>query len=230
MTPSPTDLERLLETGFGATGQSLSEKLLSVESRLPAPLVTQLRAVFATARQLETGGTVDVSSYRRMLESSAEQLELLAIPKPKLETHQAVTPTPAPATPVRRLGSTPRAPAPSRLRVWLYNTRQGIPKRAYSSSRTWRVPGSVLGLLLGTGAGWLLAGVGGAVAGAVGLGIISFFGLSESALARGMWAQTNAVEGLFALLRLLGRAALAVLVIVAVGLVVFFVTRFWNVR
>jgi hypothetical protein len=229
---TPATLERLLETGFGATGKSVSEKLTSVESRLPATLVTQLRAVFATARQLETGGTVDIGSYRRSLHSSAEQLELLAKPKTKLESPPSEPAPPPTPTKVPRIGTTatPRAPKVSRLKVWLYETRQRIPKRAHRSSRTWRIPGALMGLIGGAVAGWFLAGIGGAVAGAVVLGIVAFFSLSESAIARGLWMQTRAVEGLFGVLRLLGRAALAVLAIVVVGLIVFFVMRFWNVR
>jgi hypothetical protein len=227
--PTPKHLEELLVTGFGASGASVTEKLASIETRLPAPLVVQLRAVFATARQLETGGTVDVSSYRRMLQSSAEQLELLALPrtKPPLET---VAQPQQPVTITKPRAARSRAPKPSRLKWWLHETRKAIPARAYRLSRTWRVPGTLLGLLIGAGAGWLIAGVGGAIAGALALAIIAFFNLSESALARGLWAQTNVVSGFFALLRLLGRAALAVLAIVVVGLIVFFVTRFWNVR
>jgi hypothetical protein len=230
---TPATLEQFLETRFGATGNAVSEKIASVESRLPAPLVTQLRAVFATARQLETGGTVDVSSYRRLLLSSAEQLELLAAPlNPKPEPNAPQPVTPPPPTKVPRIGTTasPRAPKVSRLKVWLYDTRQRIPARAHRLSRTWRIPGSGLGGLIGAVAGWFVAGIGGAIAGGIALGVVVAFSLSESALARGLWAQTRAVEGLFALLRLLGRATLAVLAIVVVGLIVFFVTRFWNVR
>lgn len=43
------ELEHLLETRHGATGKGLHQKVSSVESRLPAPLVGQLRAV-ATLR------------------------------------------------------------------------------------------------------------------------------------------------------------------------------------
>jgi hypothetical protein len=235
MTPerdiTPSFLESLLETGFGAKGASVSEKLLSVESRLPAPLVTQLRAVFATARQLETGGTVDVSSYRRGLQSSAEQLELLAVPKTKPEVAAPPEP-PSPPPRVQRIGTvaTPRAPRVSRLRVWLYETRQGIPGRAHRMARAWRIPGVIIGVIVGAGVGWLAAGLGAALGLGLMLGIVMFFSLSEPVLARGLWAQTRAVEGLFALLRLLGRAALVVGAIVVVGLIVFFVTRFWNLR
>jgi hypothetical protein len=229
---SPRTLETLLETGFGATGASFGEKVSSVETKLPAPLVVQLRAVYATSKQLETGGTVDISGYRRMLESSAEQLELLA--KPRLEaTAKPPEPSslPSPAH-LPRIGTTatPKAARVSRLRVWLYDTRQRIPKRAHAISRTWRIPGTVLGLALGGAAGWFAAGIGGAIAGALALGIIAFLALSENAVARGLWAQTRAVEGTFAVLRFFGRAALATLAIVVVGVIVFFVTRLWNVR
>ncbi len=220
-------LEMLLETGFGATGASFTEKVSSVETKLPAPLVMQLRAVYITARQLETGGTVDISSYRQMLHSSAEQLELLARPQ------VAVAPQPAaqPAAPTKpRVTRTPRSPAPSRLAWWLHDTRTRIPARAQRLSRTWRLPMAVLGLLIGAGTGWIIAGVGGAIALALLLAVIMHSSYSETTLARGLWAQTNAVAGFFALLRLLGTAALAVLSIVIVGLIVFFVTRFWNVR
>jgi hypothetical protein len=224
---TPKQLEMLLETGFGATGASFGEKVSSVETKLPAPLVVQLRAVYATARQLETGGTVDVSSYRRMLQSACEQLELLA--KPQQVASAPITAQPvAPTKP--RITSRPRTPAPSRLAWWLHDTRSRIPARAHHLSRTWRLPMTALGLLTGAGAGWLLAGVGGAIAGAVLLAVIMYSSYSETALARGLWAQTNAVAGFFALLRLLGTAALAVLGIVTVGLIVFFVMRFWNVR
>ena len=70
----------------------------------------------------------------------------------------------------------------------------------------------------------------GAIAGAVLIAVILYSSYGETALARGLWAQTNAVAGFFGLLRLLGTAALAVLGIVTVGLIVFFVMRFWNVR
>lgn len=43
------ELEHLLESRHGATGKGLHQKVSSVESRLPAPLVGQLRAV-ATLR------------------------------------------------------------------------------------------------------------------------------------------------------------------------------------
>jgi hypothetical protein len=43
------ELEHLLESRHGATGKGLHQKVTSVESRLPAPLVGQLRAV-ATLR------------------------------------------------------------------------------------------------------------------------------------------------------------------------------------
>jgi hypothetical protein len=230
---TPATLERLLETRFAATGASLSEKLASVETKLPAPLLVQLRAVFATARQLETGGTVDIGSYRRTLHSCAEQLELLGapMPQPSPPAPPALEPVAAPPK-VPRIGTqaTPRAPRVSRLQVWLYETRQRIQQRAHRASRTWRVPGTLIGLIGGGVAGWFLAGIGGAVALGVLLGAVTLLGLSESAIARGLWLHTRAVEGLFALLRLLGRAALAVLAIVVVGLIVFFVTRFWNVR
>ena len=220
-------LEALLETGFGATGASFSEKISSVENKLPAPLVVQLRAVYATARQLETGGTVDVSAYRRMLQSSAEQLELLARP----QITAAPQPAAQPAAPTKaRVTAKPRTQAPSRLAWWLFETRSRIPARAERLSRTWRVPVAVLGFAIGAGAGWLIAGVGGAIAGAVLLTVILYSSYSETALAKGLWAQTNAVAGFFALLRLLGTVALAVLGIVLVGLIVFFITRFWNVR
>jgi hypothetical protein len=228
--PTPKQLEELLMTGFGASGASVTEKLTSVEARLPAPLIVQLKAVFATARQLETGETVDLGSYRRMLQSSAEQLELLAVPRAKAALETAPSSPGKPVTNAKSRGVQSRAPKPSRLKWWLHETRKAIPARAYRLSRTWRVLGTVLGLFIGAGVGWLLSGIGGAIAGALGLAIIAFLSLSESALARGLWAQTNFVSGLFALLRLLGRAALAVLAIVLVGLIVFFVTRFWNVR
>ena len=220
-------LEMLLETGFGATGATFTEKVSSVETKLPAPLVVQLRAVYATARQLETGGTVDVSSYRRMLSSSAEQLELLA--RPQVVTAPQAAAQSAAATKPRVI-SKPRTQAPSRLAWWLHDTRTRIPARAHALSRTWRLPMAVLGLVIGAGAGWFIAGVGGAIAGAALLAAIMYSSYSENALARGLWAQTNAVAGFFALLRVLGTAALAVLGIVTVGLIVFFVTRFWNVR
>ena len=89
---------------------------------------------------------------------------------------------------------------------------------------------TALGLLIGASAGWLIAGVGGAIAGAVLIAVILYSSYGETALARSLWAQTNAVAGFFGLLRLLGTAALAVLGIVTVGLIVFFVMRFWNVR
>ncbi len=225
---SEKQLELLLETGFGATGATFTEKVSSVENKLPAPLVVQLRAVHATARQLETGGTVNVSSYRRMLSSSAEQLELLARPQVVPAPQQVAAQPAAPTKP--RVTSTRRSPAPSRLAWWLHDTRTRIPARAHALSRTWRLPMAGLGLLIGAGAGWIIAGVGGAIAGAVLLAGVLYSSYSETALARGLWAQTNAVAGFFALLRLLGTAALAVLGIVIVGLIVFFVTRFWNVR
>ena len=218
-------LELLLETGFGATGATFTEKVSSVEGKLPAPLVVQLRAVYATARQLETGGTVDVSSYRRMLHSACEQLELLARPQVVAAPQAA-----AQLAAATKVTNKPRTPAPSRLAWWLHDTRTRIPARAHALSRTWRLPMAVLGLLIGAGAGWLLAGVGGAIALALLLAGVMYSSYSEAALARGLWAQTNAVAGFFALLRLLGTAALAVLGIVTVGLIVFFVMRFWNVR
>ena len=224
---TPKQLEVLLEAGFGAIGATFGEKVSSVEAKLPAPLVVQLRAVYATARQLETGGTVDVSSYRRMLHSSAEQLELLARPQVASVPQAAAQPA-APTKP--RVTSKPRSPVPSRLAWWLFETRTRIPARAQHLSRTWRLPMAALGLLIGAGTGWIIAGVGGAIAGAVLLAGVLYLSYSETALARGLWAQTNAVAGFFALLRLLGTAALAVLGIVVVGLIVFFVMRFWNVR
>ena len=220
-------LEGLLETGFGATGARFAEKGSSVETKLPPPLVVQLKAVYATARQLETGGTVDVSAYRRMLHSSAEQLELLA--RPQVATASQAAAQPSAAT-KPRVTSQPRSPAPSRLAWWLHDTRTRIPARAQRLSRTWRLPMTALGLATGAGTGWLIAGIGGAIAGAVLLAVILYSSYGETALARGLWAQTNAVAGFFGLLRLLGTAALAVLSIVTVGLIVFFVTRFWNVR
>ncbi|MBX7105553.1 MAG: hypothetical protein K1X57_15830 [Gemmataceae bacterium] len=42
-------LEALLETGFGATGRGLHEKVSSVEKKLPPPLVRRLRFI-ATVR------------------------------------------------------------------------------------------------------------------------------------------------------------------------------------
>ena len=225
---TPKQLEALLDTGFGATGATFGAKVSSVEAKLPAPLVVQLRAVYATARQLETGGTVDLSSYRRMLHSACEQLELLARPQQVVSAPQAAAQIAAPIKP--RVTSQPRTPAPSRLAWWLHDTRTRIPARAHALSRTWRLPMTALGLLIGAGAGWLIAGVGGAIAGAILLSIIMYSSYSETALARGLWAQTNAVAGFFGLLRLLGTAALAVLGIVTVGLIMFFVTRFWNVR
>ena len=225
---TPEQLEALLDAGFGATGASFSEKVSSVEGKLPAPLVVQLKAVYATARQLETGGTVDVSAYRRMLHSSAEQLELLARPQNVPTPPQAAAQPAAPTKP--RVTSQSRSPAPSRLAWWLHDTRTRIPARAQRLSRTWRLPMTALGLLIGAGTGWLIAGVGGAIAGAVLIAVILYSSYGETALARGLWAQTNAVAGFFGLLRLLGAAALAVLGIVTVGVIVFFVTRFWNVR
>ena len=225
---TPKQLEALLDAGFGATGASFTEKISSIETKLPAPLVVQLRAVYATARQLETGGTVDVSSYRRMLHSSAEQLEFLARPQVVSVPPQSVAQPAAPTKP--RVTSGSRSPAPSRLAWWLHDTRTRIPARASALSRVWRLPMTALGLLVGAGVGWIIAGVGGAIAGAVLLAAIIYSSYSETALARGLWAQTNAVAGFFSLLRLLGTAALAVLGIVTVGLIVFFVTRFWNVR
>jgi hypothetical protein len=230
---SSKTLETLLETGFGATGASYGEKVSSVESKLPTPLVVQLRAVHATAKQLETGGTVDISSYRRMLESSAEQLQLLAgraqaTPAP---VSPAASIAPQPVRHVPRVGVVARkAPRASRLRAWLFETRQAIPKRAHRISHTWRVPSTALALIAGGAAGWFIAGIGGAIAGALVLGVIAFFSLSENAVANGLWAQTRAVEGTFAVLRLLGRTALAVGAIVVVGVVIFFVIRLWNVR
>lgn len=224
---TPKQLEALLDTGFGATGATFGEKVSSVEAKLPAPLVVQLRAVYATARQLETGGTVDVSSYRRMLHSSAEQLELLARPQ-VVPAQQTAPQSAAPTQP--RVTIKARSAAPSRLAWWLHTTRTRIPARAKHLSRTWRLPMTVLAVLIGAAAGWLIAGIGSAIAGAVLLAIILYSSYSETALARGLWAQTNAVAGLFGLLRLLGTAALAVLGIVVVGLIVFFITRFWNVR
>lgn len=224
---TPEQLEALLDAGFGATGATFGAKVSSVEGKLPAPLVVQLRAVYATARQLETGGTVDVSSYRRMLQSSAEQLELLARPQ-QVVPAQAAAQVSAPVK--ARVTSQPRSPAPSRLAWWLHDTRTRIPARAQALSRRWRLPFTALGLMVGAIAGWVIAGVGGAMALALLLAIIMYSSYSEPALARSLWAQTNAVAGFFGLLRLLGTAALAVLGIVIVGLIVFFVTRFWNVR
>ena len=224
---TPEQLEGLLQTGFGASGATFSDKVSSVESKLPAPLVAQLRVVQATVRQLETGGTVDLGAYSQMLGSAGEQLELLARPQ------IAAVPQPAaqPAAPVKpRVTSQQRTPAPSRLAWWLHDTRTRIPARAQRLSRTWRLPFTALGLMVGAIAGWVIAGVGGAMAGALLLAIIMYSSYGENALARSLWAQTNAVAGFFALLRLLGTAALAVLGIVTVGLIVFFVTRFWNVR
>ncbi|NJK44279.1 MAG: hypothetical protein HC933_08330 [Pleurocapsa sp. SU_196_0] len=124
---------------------------------------------------------------------------------------------------MQRIGTVaaPRAPRVSRLKVWLYETRQGIPGRAHRLARAWRIPGAIIGVVIGAGVGWLAAGLGAALGLGLMLGIVLFFSLSESALAGGLWAQTRAVEGLFAVLRLLGRAALAVGAIVIVGLVVF---------
>ena len=119
-------LEGLLETGFGATGASFAEKVSSVETKLPAPLVVQLKAVYATARQLETGGTVDVSAYRQMLHSSAEQLELLARPQNVPTPPQAAAQAPAPA--LRPLLRTTTATTPPRRSpVWPPTPRRWSP-------------------------------------------------------------------------------------------------------
>ena len=228
---TPKQLEGLLETGFGATGATFNDKVSSVETKLPAPLVAQLRAVQATVRQLETGGTVDLGAYSQLLGSAGEQLTLLARPQIAAVPQPAAQPAAQPPAPSKpRVTSQPRSPASSRLAWWLHDTRTRIPARAQHLSRTWRLPVTALGLATGAIAGWVIAGVGGAIALALVLAIIMYSSYSETALARSLWAQTNAVAGFFGLLRLLGTAALAVLGIVLVGLVVFFVTRLWNVR
>ena len=79
-------LEELLEQGFGASGRGLHEKLTSVQSRLPQPLVKKMRYIATVRNRLVHETSVDRLDDKNGFETAcnaAEQQLSALLPKAK---------------------------------------------------------------------------------------------------------------------------------------------------
>lgn len=79
-------LEELLEQGFGASGRGLHEKLTSVQSRLPQPLVKKMRYIASVRNRLVHETSVDRLDDKNGFETAcnaAEQQLSALLPKAK---------------------------------------------------------------------------------------------------------------------------------------------------
>ena len=79
-------LEELLEQGFGASGRGLHEKLTSVQSRLPQPLVKKMRYIATVRNRLVHETSVDRLDDKNGFETAcnaAEQQLSALFPKAK---------------------------------------------------------------------------------------------------------------------------------------------------
>ena len=79
-------LEELLDQGFGASGRGLHEKLTSVQSRLPQPLVKKMRYIATVRNRLVHETSVDRLEDKNGFETAcnaAEQQLSALLPKAK---------------------------------------------------------------------------------------------------------------------------------------------------
>ncbi len=214
-----------LEKGFAAHGKTWLERIDSIEKKIPAGLVLQLREL----------PHLQAEAFTKSAALTFEQLELLS---QRLEPEVSDVWTEAqrnearakPEVNVQRSRNTPRPNVASRLAWWLHDTRTGIPKRAYALSRRWRISVTLLFAVLGAVIGWLTFGLGAAAMMAAIAAMFAWLMWSENSLARGMWLQTRVVEWGFAFFRgsLLVMGILLLLIVASVT--AWLIARYWNTR
>lgn len=77
-------LEGMLEKGFGASGRGLHEKVTSVQTRLPEPLIKKLRYIATIRNQLvheeDRHRLDDKASFQRASKEAEKQLAALLRP------------------------------------------------------------------------------------------------------------------------------------------------------
>jgi hypothetical protein len=224
-----TRVEKQLERGFKAQGKTLLEKISSVEQHLPPTLAKQLHALEAARANSQN---VNLEQFKRSAASSLEQLKLLTPQKPLEPPVSQLEPQPDPKAKPRavRLGASAGAKGPSKLEWWLFNTRKNIPQRAHAISRQWRIPMTILGLVTGAIAGYLIGGIGGAVLISMIAAFIMYVSYSEQSLAQSLYGQTRALELGLAFLRGVGIVVGVLILLVVLSAVAYFIAQNWNRR
>ena len=82
-------LEELLEQGFGASGRGLHEKLTSVQSRLPQPLVKKMRYIATVRNRLVHETSVDRLDDKNGFETACNAAEQqLSALRPKAKSNK----------------------------------------------------------------------------------------------------------------------------------------------
>jgi hypothetical protein len=218
-------VELRLEQSLGAKGKTWQEKVGSVEKTLPLALIHQLQQLPNLEGQAfeSTLSSVD-KQLKLFARASNAQTEAIWTEEQRTEARAKLDVN------VNRIGQVAKTTLVSRLTWWLFETRRAIPQRAYSLSRTWRVPMTLVFAISGAAIGWFTFGLGAATMGGLTLGILGFILWSENNLARGMWVQTRAVELALAAFKGFILIATIVLFLVLVSAMAWLIAQYWNVR
>ena len=218
-------IEKRLEQSLGATGKTWAEKVSSLGSVLPLVLIKQLlslpqqngEAFIKSAESCQT----QLALFARNAHPIAQEAVWTESQRSEARAKQDVG--------VQRLGSQKTTVA-TKLAWWLHDTRAAIPKRAYSISRAWRLPMTMVYAMVGGAIGWFAVGIGAAVFGALVLGVMGFVLWSESNLAKSMWFQTRVLEILLSVFRGAIVVIGVILGLVVLSVAAWLIARFWNAR
>ncbi len=223
--PGLLQVELRLERSFGAKGKTWQEKVSSVEKVLPLALIQQLQQLPQLEGQAFENALVSVNKQLGLFpRASNVHTEAIWTEAQRTEARAKLDVN------INRIGNPHKTTLVSKLTWWLFETRRAIPQKAYTLSRTWRVPMTLLFAIGGAAIGWFTVGIGAAVMGAFTLGTLGFIVWSEGNLARGLWLQTRIVELALAVFRGFILIAAIIFFLVLASAMAWLIAQYWNVR